>query len=68
MNRSRFALVLCLGAYPLITALLYLWHPLLAELPTWQVTLVIVPQMVPGMVFGVIPLVHRYLGGFIRGA
>lgn len=65
MTRFRFALALCLGAYPLITGLLYLWAPVLDHLPSWQVTLIIVPQMVFGMVFAVIPLVHRCLRSFV---
>jgi antibiotic biosynthesis monooxygenase (ABM) superfamily enzyme len=65
-SRTRLALVLCLGAYPLITSLLYLWAPVLSDRPTWMVTAVIVPQMVAGMVWGVIPLAHRWFGWFIR--
>lgn len=59
--RLRFAASIAPGAWALVTLLLYLWHPLLAALPTWALTMVIVPQMVIGMVFLVIPLAQRLL-------
>jgi antibiotic biosynthesis monooxygenase (ABM) superfamily enzyme len=53
------------GAYPLVTALLHLLGPTMAAWPLPLRTLVIVPLMVSGMVFAVIPLVHRLAGGWI---
>lgn len=58
-SRLRFAATIAPGAWLLVTLLLYLWRPLIIGLPTWALTLVIVPQMVLGMVFLVIPLSQR---------
>ena len=58
-SRLRFAVTIAPGAWLLVTLLLYLWQPLIIGLPTWALTLVIVPQMVLGMVFLVIPLSQR---------
>lgn len=58
-TRLRFAASIAPGAWLLITLLLYLWRPLTTGLPTWALTLLIVPQMVLGMVFLVIPLAQR---------
>ena len=58
-SRLRFAATIAPGAWLLVTLLLYLWQPLITGLPTWALTLVIVPQMVLGMVFLVIPLSQR---------
>lgn len=63
--RVRFALCVMLGAWPLITALLELFSPLTAAWPLPLRTLVIVPLMVSGMVFAIIPLVQRLAGGWI---
>jgi antibiotic biosynthesis monooxygenase (ABM) superfamily enzyme len=65
-SRLRLALVLSLGAYPLVTGLTWLWSPLLAGRPAWQASAVIVPQMVAGMIWLVIPAAHRWFGWFIR--
>lgn len=54
-----------LGAWPLITVLLELSSPLTAAWPLPLRTLVIVPLMVSGMVFAIIPLVQRLAGGWI---
>lgn len=64
-SRVRFALCVMLGAYPLITAILFVLAPVTAEWPIALRTLVIVPLMVSGMVFGIIPLVHRWAGAWI---
>jgi antibiotic biosynthesis monooxygenase (ABM) superfamily enzyme len=63
--RLRFTLCLMLGAYPLITAILLLLAPLTADWPVALRTLVVVPLMVSGMVFAVIPLVQRLAGRWI---
>ncbi|MGX9966490.1 hypothetical protein ACVFYP_24415 [Roseomonas sp. F4] len=65
VSRPRLALALSVGAYPLITALLYLWAPILGPRPPWQTALVIVPQMIVGMIWGITPLVHRLFGRFL---
>lgn len=63
--KVRFALCVMLGAYPLITTILVALAPVTADWPIALRTLVIVPMMVSGMVFGIIPLVHRWAGGWI---
>lgn len=63
--RLRFTLCLMLGAYPLVTAILTLLAPLTADWPLALRTLVVVPLMVSGMVFAVIPLVQRLAGRWI---
>jgi antibiotic biosynthesis monooxygenase (ABM) superfamily enzyme len=65
-SRVRFAGLVGLGVYPLITALLYIIFPLTEGWDTWQRTLVIVPLMVTAMVWGLIPGVHRLFGRFIN--
>lgn len=64
-SRARLSLFLMLGVYPLINVLLYLVLPLTPGWQMWQVTLIVVPLMVPMMVFGVMPLVQRLFGRFI---
>jgi antibiotic biosynthesis monooxygenase (ABM) superfamily enzyme len=61
LSQVRFAAALTVGAYPVITGLLYGLAPLIGEWPTWEKTLVVVPLMVASMVWGVIPLVNRLL-------
>lgn len=65
-SRVRFAGLVGLGVYPLITALLYVVFPLTEGWATWERTLVIVPLMVTAMIWGLIPGVHRLFGGFIN--
>jgi antibiotic biosynthesis monooxygenase (ABM) superfamily enzyme len=64
-SRLRFTLCLMAGAYPLITAILVLLAPVTSAWPLPLRTLVIVPLMVSGMVFAIIPLVQRLAGGWI---
>lgn len=61
-GRIVFTLAVAAGVYPLITAILYVVAPLTPHWEIWQRTLVIVPIMVPAMVFGLVPAVHRGLG------
>ena len=56
-SRPRFALLVLLGAYPTITAILYAVVPLTSGWTIWQRTLVVAPAMVAAMVWGVIPAV-----------
>ncbi|MER8867340.1 hypothetical protein NKI19_27180 [Mesorhizobium sp. M0751] len=67
-SRLRFALLVLLGVYPLITAILYVVFPLTQEWQIWQRTLVIAPLMVSIMIWGVIPGVQRVFRGFINPA
>lgn len=66
--RMRFALCVMVGAYPLITAILIALAPVTGDWPVALRTLVVVPLMVSGMVYGVIPLVHRWAGRWIAAA
>jgi len=66
LSRVRFAGLVGLGVYPLITALLYIVFPFTEGWETWQRTLVIVPLMVAAMTWGLIPAVHKLFGRFIN--
>lgn len=65
-SRPRFAMLVALGAYPLITALLYIVFPLTDGWTIWQRTLVIVPLMVTAMIWGLIPGVQKLFRGFLN--
>lgn len=65
-SRLRFALLVLLGVYPLITAILYVVFPLTQEWQIWQRTLVIAPPMVSIMIWGLIPGVQRMFRGFLN--
>lgn len=66
LSRPRFAFLVGLGVYPLITLLLYAVFPLTDGWAIWQRTLVIVPLMVTAIIWGLIPAVHRHFHGFIH--
>lgn len=59
LARFRFLAILMAGAYLLINALLFLLSPVTAGWPIWAVTAVVVPPMVLGMVYLVIPLARK---------
>ena len=65
-SRGRFAFLVALGVYPLITGLLYLIFPLTEGWTLWQRTLVIVPIMVSAMVWGLIPSVQKHFRTFLN--
>jgi antibiotic biosynthesis monooxygenase (ABM) superfamily enzyme len=65
-SRPRFALLVLLGVYPLITVLLYLILPLTDGWPIWQRTLLVAPIMVTIMVWGLIPGVQKLFRSFIH--
>ncbi|WP_054313937.1 hypothetical protein [Mesorhizobium sp. 1M-11] len=65
-SRSRFALLVLAGVYPLITTILYVLAPLTEEWEIWQRTLVIAPTMVTAIIWGLIPIVQRVFRGFIN--
>lgn len=62
----RFALLVLLGAYPVITGILYLVIPVTQGWAIWQRTLLVAPMMVTAMVWGVIPVVQRRFRAFIN--
>jgi antibiotic biosynthesis monooxygenase (ABM) superfamily enzyme len=65
-STPRFAFLVLLGAYPLITAILYLVIPVTGGWAIWQRTLLVAPMMVAAMVWGVIPIVHRRFRAFVN--
>lgn len=65
-SRRRFALLVLIGVYPLITALLYLIFPLTDGWLIWQRTLVIAPLMVMIMIYGLIPGVQKAFRSFLN--
>lgn len=65
-SRPRFALLVLLGAYPTITAILYAVVPLTSGWSIWQRTLVVAPAMVAAMVWGVIPVVQQRFRSFLN--
>jgi EmrB/QacA subfamily drug resistance transporter len=65
-SRPRFALLVLLGVYPVITALLYFVVPLTGEWALWQRTLLIAPMMVASIIWGVIPAVQKQFRVFIN--
>jgi antibiotic biosynthesis monooxygenase (ABM) superfamily enzyme len=67
-SRPRFALLVLLGVYPLITAILYAIFPLTDDWPIWQRTLVIAPVMVSIMIWGLIPGVQKAFRSFLNPA
>lgn len=65
-SRPRFALLVLLGAYPTITAILYAVVPMTSGWSIWQRTLLVAPTMVAAMVWGVIPAVQQRFRTFIN--
>lgn len=61
LARARLASAILLPAWLLITLLLHLWRPVIAGRPEWQVAAIIVPQMIVGMVFVIIPVTQAIL-------
>jgi antibiotic biosynthesis monooxygenase (ABM) superfamily enzyme len=67
-SHPRFALLVLLGVYPLITALLYLVLPLTEGWTIWQRTLIITPMMVVLMIWGLIPILQKRFSRFLNPA
>ncbi len=67
-SRSRFALLVLIGVYPVITAILNLIFPLTAGWVIWQRTLLMAPLMVAILIWGVIPVVQKQFRTFINPA
>jgi antibiotic biosynthesis monooxygenase (ABM) superfamily enzyme len=67
-SRRRFAILVMIGVYPVITALLYLVVPLTDGWSIWQRTLVIAPVMVVIMIWGLIPAVQKLFRPFLHPA
>jgi len=67
-SRPRFALLVLVGAYPVITALLYAVSGLTEGWAIWQRTLLVAPAMVATVVWVVIPVVHARFRRFLHPA
>ena len=65
-SRPRFAILVLIGVYPVITAILNVIFPLTVGWTIWQRTLLIAPLMVAIMIWGVIPVVQMQFRGFIN--
>jgi antibiotic biosynthesis monooxygenase (ABM) superfamily enzyme len=65
-SRTRFAALVVIGVYPIITTLLYLVIPLTDGWTIWQRTLIIAPLMVGIMIWGLIPGVQRLFRSFLN--
>ena len=65
--KTRMALLMSLGVYPIITLYLYVLMPLTDGWQLWQRTIVLVPIMVLTLVFGLTPVLQKHLGWFIAG-
>ena len=55
----RFLGLVMLGAYILINAILEITAPFTNGWAIWELTLVAVPPMVLGMVYGIVPMAKR---------
>jgi antibiotic biosynthesis monooxygenase (ABM) superfamily enzyme len=65
-SRPRFALLVLIGVYPTITAILTLIFPLTQGWAIWQRTLLIAPLMVAIMIWGLIPAVQKRFHAYIN--
>jgi hypothetical protein len=65
-RRWKLWLLVTLGVYPIITALDTAADPILRHLVRAAHFAVVVPIMVAVMVWGVIPLIHRCFGAWLR--
>lgn len=61
LARAKLAAAILVPAWLLITLLLHLWHSVITGRPEWQVAAILVPQMIVGMVFVIIPITQGLL-------
>ena len=66
-TKTRMALLMIVGVYPIITLYLYVIMPLTDGWQLWQRTIILVPLMVITIVFGLIPAIQKYFGWYIAG-
>jgi antibiotic biosynthesis monooxygenase (ABM) superfamily enzyme len=64
-SRIRFAILIFLGVYPLVTLGLTVLLPLTPGLPLPARTLILVPVIVVCMVWGIIPFIQTRLRRFL---
>lgn len=65
MKKNRFAVLMCVGAYPMILGLLHFLPDALMRQPHWVKALVIVPTMITWMLYAVSPFIQRYFARWI---
>ena len=63
--RARLALLVLIGVYPLITAIIYAVAPFTEGWLIWERNIVIAPLMVVAMIYFVIPTIQKRFGKFI---
>lgn len=59
LRKTTFTLYVTLGAYPIITLLLYWIFPMTTDWEIWKRTLLITPLMAVAMVWCLIPTIQR---------
>ncbi|MEM6269499.1 MAG: hypothetical protein AAF998_08680 [Bacteroidota bacterium] len=64
--KYKIAFITWLAIYPLITVILYLFGPLLAELPLAVRTLLLTAVLVPIMVYVLVPGLQRVFRKWLR--
>jgi antibiotic biosynthesis monooxygenase (ABM) superfamily enzyme len=64
-SRHRLALLVLVGVYPLITAIIYGVAPFTVGWEIWQRNLVVAPIMVAAMVYGMIPFIQARFRAFL---
>ncbi|WP_319412303.1 hypothetical protein [uncultured Cohaesibacter sp.] len=64
-SRARFALMILIFVYPLVTLLLYAIAAVTPNWPLWQRALIMVPIVVVAMVYIIIPLIQQRMQAFI---
>ena len=64
-NKFRFALLVLVGVYPIVTAISYAIAPLTIGWQIWQRGLLLAPIMVPAMVYGLIPFIQTRFGRWL---
>lgn len=60
LRKTTFTLYVTLGAYPIITLLLYWIFPMTIDWEIWKRTLLITPLMAVAMVWCLIPIIQRF--------
>ncbi|SFO36328.1 hypothetical protein SAMN04488056_10519 [Cohaesibacter marisflavi] len=64
-SRARFALMILLFVYPLVTLLLYGIAAMTPQWQLWQRAMIMVPLVVIAMVYLIIPFIQQRMQAFI---
>jgi antibiotic biosynthesis monooxygenase (ABM) superfamily enzyme len=67
-SRHRLALLIVIGVYPLITAIIYVVSSFTAGWEIWQRNFIVAPVMVAAMVYVMIPAIQKRFRRFLGGA